>query len=215
MLTGWTLSRMAGDSDYEMKVYPSSPGLYFEHLGHATLSTTKWTIVVYVPMIAVDYDTFNLEQYVQYIDKTCSRMSIRNWTACNHFEKVVTQKLHQIRNTRQLLFEIAQGGEGNNEHKRGLFNFVGKLSKALFGTMDDEDAQFYHENIERLEQGTTTFTQLLKQQLIIVRSTFRTFNETVTDVAYENKMREGLNQLQAQVATFDSQLENSTYLLSL
>jgi len=33
------------------------------------------------------------------------------------------------------------------ENKKGIFYFVGKISKALFGTMDDEDAQFYHDQI--------------------------------------------------------------------
>ena len=63
--------------------------------------------------------------------------------------------------------------------KRGLFNFVGTVSKALFGTMDDSDAQLYHEQTERLEQGTTTLTQLMKQQLIIVRSALGTLNGTL------------------------------------
>ena len=91
-----------------------------------------------------------------------------------------------------------------------------EISKALFGTMDDEDAQSYHEQIERFEQGTTTLTQLQKQQLIIIKSTLCTFNETLTDVEYnEIKMREGLSQLQTYIATFGSQIENTTYLLSL
>ena len=82
--------------------------------------------------------------------------------------------------------------------------------------MDDNDAQYYHEQIERFEQGTTTLTQLMKQQLMIVRSTLCTFNETLTDIEYnENKMREGLNHLKRYVATFGSQLDNTTYLLSL
>jgi hypothetical protein len=93
---------------------------------------------------------------------------------------------------------------------------VGKVSKALFGTMDDEDAQFYHDQIERFEQGTTTLTQLMKQQLMIVKSTLCTFNETLTDVEYnEIKMRKGLSQLQTYLETFGSQIENTTYLLSL
>jgi hypothetical protein len=143
MLIGWTLSRAAeGNSDYEMTEYSSLPGIYFEQLGHATLSNTKWTIIVYVPIAPIDYETFNLEQYVKYIDETCSRMIVRNWTACNHFGKIMVQKLQQIRNTRKLLFAIAQGDAGIIKQKRGLFNFMGKLSKVLFGTMDDEDAQF-------------------------------------------------------------------------
>jgi hypothetical protein len=80
----------------------------------------------------------------------------------------------------------------------------------------DDDAQFYDDQIERFEQGTTTLTQLVKRHLIIVKSTPCTFNETLTDVeSNEKKMSEGLSQLQTYVATFRSQTENATYLLSL
>jgi hypothetical protein len=128
----------------------------------------------------------------------------------------MAHKLQQIRNTKQLLSDTAQREDGNNRHKRGLFNFLCKISKALFGTMDYEDAQFYHDQIEHFEQGTTTLTQLEKQQLIIVKSTLCMFNETLTSVEYnEIKMREGLSQLQTYIATFGSQIENTTYLLSL
>jgi hypothetical protein len=82
--------------------------------------------------------------------------------------------------------------------------------------MDDDDAQFYHEQIERFEQGTTTLTQLAKQQLVIVKSTLGIFNETLSDMEYnEKKMRDGLSQLREYVATFGSKVENATYLLSL
>src|SRR5215475_4980545 len=125
-----------------MDVNQGSPGVYFEHLGHVTLSHTAWTIIVYVPLDTIDDETSNLEQYVQYIDQTCSKMIIRNWTACSHFGDVMSHKLRQIRKTRQLLFDIVQTKDESRRQTRGLFNFVGKISKALFGTMDDEDAQF-------------------------------------------------------------------------
>jgi hypothetical protein len=128
----------------------------------------------------------------------------------------MVHKLQQIKYTRQLLSDIVQKEDGNRKQKRGLFNFVGQISKALFGTKDDEDAQFYHDQIERFEQGTTTLTQLMKQQLMIVKSTLCTFNETLTDVEYnELKMREGLSQLRKYIANFGSLMENTTYLLSV
>ena len=143
-------------------------------------------------------------------------MIIKNSTACRHFGDIMTHKLQQIKNTQQLLYDIAQGGEGDRRHKRGLFNFVGKLSKTLFGIMDDDNTQFYRDQIEHLEQGTTTLTQLVKRQLIIVKLTLCTFNETLTGIEYnEKKMRKGLSKLQTYVATFGSQVENATYLLSL
>jgi len=213
----WAMLRtVEGNADYEMQVYRQSSGVYFENLGHATLSNTAWTIVVYAPIQITDSETSHLEQYVHYIDKICSRMIIKNWTACSNFGDIMTHKLQQIKNTQRLLYDIVQGGEGDRRHKRGFFNFVDKLSKTLFGIMDDDDAQFYHDQTERLEQGIATLTQIVKRQLIIIKSALCTFNEMLTGIeCNEKKMREGLSKLQPYVGTFDSQAENATYLLSL
>jgi len=127
------------NAGYEMNVYRQSPGVYFENRGHATLSNTAWAIVVYDPIQITDSETSHLEQSVHYIDKICSRMIIKNWTECSHFAYIMTHKLQQIKNTQRLLYDIAQGGEGDRRHKRGLFNLVGELSKTLFGIKDDDD----------------------------------------------------------------------------
>ena len=55
--------------------------------------------------------------------------------------------------------------------KRGLFDFVGKVSKILFGKTDGDDAQFCNEQTEHFEQRSDSLTHLLKQQVTIVRST--------------------------------------------
>ena len=98
-----------------INVYQESPGVYFEHLGHATLSNTPWTIVAYVPLHTVDGETASLEQYVQYLDKTCFGMIVRNWTACSHFGDIMAYKLRQIRKTRELLSDITQREDGNRQ----------------------------------------------------------------------------------------------------
>ena len=42
-------------------------------------------------------------------------MIIKNWTACRHFGDIMTHKLQQIKNTQRLLYDIAQGGEGDTK----------------------------------------------------------------------------------------------------
>jgi hypothetical protein len=217
VLVTWMMFRVAvGNPGYEMNIYRKSPGVYFEDLGHVTLSNTAWTLVVYVPLQITTNQTTELEQYARYIDRTCARMTVRNWTACNHFGEIMGRKLQQIKDTEELMSDIVQRGDRGRRSKRGLINFVGKISETLFGTMDDDDAQFYHDQIERLEQGSATLTHLLQQQLTVVKSTLCTFNETLTDVEFnERKVREGLKQLQAYVGTISSQLENVTHHLAL
>ena len=61
----WAILRAAdGGIGYEMNAYQGSPGVYFEHLDHANLSNTAWTIIVYVPLHTKDDETSSLEQYV-------------------------------------------------------------------------------------------------------------------------------------------------------
>jgi hypothetical protein len=36
--------------------------------------------------------------------------------------------------------------------RRGVFNFIGEVSKILFGTMDNEDVEHYNEQIRHLEE---------------------------------------------------------------
>jgi len=156
----WVIFNAAkGNPGYTMDVYQESPGVYFEHLGHVTPSHTSWTIIVYVPLYSTDNEMFNLEQYVHYIEETCSKMIVRNWTPCYHFGDIMAYKLQHIQTTGQLLSEIVQVKNENSRQARGLFNFVGKVSKTLFGTLDDEDVQFYYEHIERLEQATNTVNE--------------------------------------------------------
>jgi hypothetical protein len=113
-LVVWALLRTtSGTPGYELSPYRESPGVYFEDLGHDTLSTTTWTIIVYVPLQTTNSETSDLERYAHYIDRTCSRLTVRNWTACSHFGDTINRRLQQIRNTRKLLSEIVQEREAN------------------------------------------------------------------------------------------------------
>jgi len=55
--------------------------------------------------------------------------------------------------------------------KRGVFNFIGGISKILFGTMDNEDTSYYAEKISNLEMEQIDFLKLSKEQITVVKST--------------------------------------------
>jgi hypothetical protein len=42
-------------------------------------------------------------------------------------------------------------------YKRGVFNFIGGISKILFGTLDNEDASYYSDKIDSLEKEQLEF----------------------------------------------------------
>jgi hypothetical protein len=45
-------------------------------------------------------------------------------------------------------------------YKRGVFNFIGGMSKILFGKLDSEDPSFYTDKITNLEREQVDFLKL-------------------------------------------------------
>jgi hypothetical protein len=72
-----------------------------------------------------------------------------------------------LERSKDLLKEIT-GHEQETRRKRGIFNFIGELSKILSGTMDKDDEKYYNEQIKEFEQNSADMTTLLKQQLNLV-----------------------------------------------
>jgi hypothetical protein len=52
-----------------------------------------------------------------------------------------------------------------------LSNFIGELSKILFGTLDEEDAHYYNEQMKLFEQNSddmnTTKTTTVRNEIIV------------------------------------------------
>jgi hypothetical protein len=70
------------------------------------------------------------------------------------------------------------------------------MSKVLFGTMVEEDAKYYNEQIKLFEQNSDDVNALLKQQLAMVKSSLGAVNNTLADVSYnETLMKEGVRKV--------------------
>lgn len=60
-----------------------------------------------------------------------------------------------------------------------MFNFIGEVSKILSGSIDDDDAQYYNEQIKHFEQNSESMKYHLKQQLYVVKSSLGTINDSL------------------------------------
>jgi len=175
------------DLGYSIEKYDESPGIYYENRGVAVLYNNAWRTVVYVNLNRIDNETVILRQYVQHIDALCEMAVIRNWTGCAHFGGDARERLNQLTKTEGLLKEITGQETGGKRKKRGVFYFIGELSKIRFGTMDEDDAKYYNEQNKLFEQNSEDTNTLLKQQLSLVRSSLGAVNNTSTDVEYNEK----------------------------
>jgi len=71
--------------------------------------------------------------------------------------------------------------------RRGVFNFIERISKALFDTMGSEDTSYYAEKISNLEKEQTDFLILSKEQMTVVKSALRSLNSTLLAVSENEK----------------------------
>ena len=60
-----------------------------------------------------------------------------------------------------------------------MLNFIGDVSKILFGTLTQTDAEEYNKHISILEQEQAEILHLTKEEMTIVRSTINTVNLTI------------------------------------
>jgi hypothetical protein len=184
------------EQGYLLEKYSDSTGIYYENKGQLNLYNTEWQVVVYTDLKGIDSQSYEIAQYIKHINKLCQDIAVQNWTDCHHFPELSREKLQQIKRTENLILDVAEHKVRNTRRRRGVFNFIGEISKVLFGTLDNEDAMYYNEQIKHVEENSDDLTKLLKQQLVIVRSTLGTINSTLIDMEYnQEKVKNGLVQI--------------------
>jgi len=83
---------------------------------------------------------------------------------------------------------------------------VGEISKVLFGTLDKNDTDYYDEQIHNFERNSEDTTDLLKQQVYVIKSTLGALNDTLADMEHNDKLvRKGLSDIQTYLDTLSSE----------
>ena len=90
---------------------------------------------------------------------------------------------------------------------KGVFSFIGGISKILFGTVDSEDAAYYAEKILSLEKEQIDFLKLSKEQITVVRSTLRSMNSPLLTVSEnERVLCRGLGEMAKHINEHDGEI---------
>jgi hypothetical protein len=200
------VTKSTGNLGYNVEKFEESPGLYYVNKGIVNLYTTTWNTIVYVDLNAEDLEVNTLDSYINHVDRLCNSVEVKNWTGCSQFREATADRFRHLRTSEGLLKEIV--GKENREvrQRRGFMNFIGEISKVLFGTLDDNDAEYYDEQIRKFEANSDDTTDLLKQQVYVLKTTLGAFNETLRDIKHNDKlMKKGLSDIQNYLDTLTSE----------
>jgi hypothetical protein len=213
-LSAYLSDAVLSELGYSLQRYDESPGVYYESKGVANLYSAEWRTIVYVDLGKINKEIIALRRYLHHIDVLCHTKYIRGWAGCINYNKDANEKLHQLTETEELLKQItgSQAVAGKaKRRKRGVLNFMGELSKILFGTMDETDARYYNEQIRLFEQNAEDTTTLMKQHLYVVKSSLGAINNTLSDLEYnEQLLREGVSNITGHMDAVESETRKIT-----
>ena len=183
-----------------------SSGLYFEHVKNVKLLESHWNLVTYINL-----SIFNKKiRFIENSYKETESLCLSNFTKTTNFNLCDTSliaigklipSLYKKETTLKTLMSRT------NREKRGWFNFVGSTLKTVFGTLDQNDADFYNKAITKASKDEKHLIDLLKQQVQVVKSTISNFNHTMSDL---NKNKDIYNVNFQKLANY-SQIINKNY----
>ena len=195
-----------GECGFHVEEFEESPGLFYVSRGSVNLYSTTWKTLIYVNLEEENIEIDSLRAYMSHVDKLCNSMDIRNWTGCTQFRSSVSNRFRHLENSAWILTDVIGFKNGESMWRRGLLNFVGEISKVLFGTMDENDVQYYDEHIRHFERNSEDTTELLKQQAYLIKSTLGALNITLVDVTHNDKLvKQGLVDIQTYLDSLSSE----------
>lgn len=218
ILTG-LVARAVG-LDFTYTKMEESSGLYFDARGEVQLSATDWKLVTYINIEQVKESLRLTKEHVQAATSFCEGLKNQTWygmTDCVSFRSYAFSRVRRLGKLRDVLADFTTpSDEFHDRQKRGVLNFVGQISKILFGTLAEDDAEYYSDKISALENEQKEFLRISKEQMIVVKSTIASFNSTFKEVQRNEKiLQSGLNKLAKHMDTVSEQLVNETYIISI
>ena len=160
-----------------------------------------------------------VKEHVQSVFQFCDTIKNQTWygmTDCLSFRPYVKNKIRYLERLKNIVSDYVTDESNSSRKKRAVLDFVGKISKILFGTLDYDDSVYYTNKITELEQEQKDFLRISKEQLLVIKSAVISFNSTIRDVNKNEKvLKDGLYKLNSHVNKISNFLNNEMQTLAL
>ena len=151
--------------------------IYIENLGTAKIYHTTWRLISSV-------DTQNIDTRYEQINLLRKAVSERCKSCLEEFElETLKSRVERLNSRRLLLNQLL----GKNRHKRGAFNFVGSISKTLFGTLSDGDLDYINHELDQLYAENKILKTSIQNQTKVIRTILNSAANDVDSLFLKNR----------------------------
>lgn len=175
----------------------SDSGLYFEELADLQVSHSEWAFVTQVNLSYFNIEIEHLENTVHKVQKFCDKIRVEFSLAipnsnCDHVVPQLHTALDELREYSTKWFtDRDYNAESRYENefrgfRRKKRGFLGTVTKSLFGTLTEDEGQFYMEQINALKSRNLQQLDVNQKQTTIFRETVNVLNNTMHSQSAQN-----------------------------
>lgn len=154
--------------EYTLTTLKHNPGIFYEAIGELRTSEISWNMIAYVDLSDALKVTQNLHQLLDLAFKQCSFLTTVCKVKCVKQLDKIAARLGNMEHYQDNIGKIL----GNSRRRRAPLEFIGQISKVLFGTMTAEDALNINTAIIHIENKTNDLATLIMNQTMATRSHF-------------------------------------------
>ena len=189
-----------------VEVITSETGIYFDEVGQISFYPMTWKVVSYIDLKPTRDLWRKVKEHQKRVSNYCHGLERAPWyhlTDCNSFKAYINQKVYYIDSLKDLVAEYLKT-DVSYRRKRGVLDFVGEISKILFGTLTQADAREYNSHINQLEREQQEFLHISSEQMTVIKSTINSVNLTMRRINQNEKV------LKDSLIRLDKKVNNAT-----
>lgn len=171
------------EREYAVTKIKNNPGVFYEAVGTLRMTETSWKMIIYVDLTEFNQAVDTIQREINVAFLRCKSI----YDMCEPYKRqfnATLNKLHKIAKYDEHLHGLV-----GTKIKRAPLEFIGEISKILFGTITAEDARHILETIKHVENKTDDLATLLMNQTIATRARFgELYNATLKIKAQQDEL---------------------------
>ena len=189
----------------------NNPGIYFERIKDIRYTQTDWKILVYIDTNPIHFDAAGMYSTIYQVNQTCTN-SIRCRFIFKRLE-FIWARIHKVRETHEILIDIMKEVEGQDPtdsiiktvpKRSAPLSFIGNLERLIFGTLSEEDADHYNQEIDKLSKSQVDLAKLGREEAHLVRHKMATIEKEIAII------KESVNTTLTQIQNYTKEYTDIT-----
>lgn len=163
-------------NEYSVTTLRDNPGIFYEAIGDMRTTEISWKMIIYVDIGDILRASKEIQRELDTVINQCNSMS----NICGSQALLISlrTKLNKITYYQDHIRQII----GGSRTKRAPLDFIGQISKVLFGTLTTEDAFNINAAIMHVENKTDDLAALLINQTMVTRVSFGELYNTTLEM---------------------------------